>query len=217
MEDLDMIGAEEPAEEADHGYSLWDLFRYRSVRVMALVCAGMDMIIEFVYDGSLLSLDKIGEDVYVNQILVGLVEIGAAVFCSWVVVRVNRKPFSRYSLALIGLFTLIIGVLNLLFGHVNDEINVHAIVEMVMLGCMRFIISSLWAMLFVFFTELFPSRITSLSFGWISAMGTVGAVSAPFIRLVTADTTMFVMSALSFFSIFLLTLLPETKGKTIRQ
>ena len=102
IEDLDVIGAEEPAEEADHGYSLWDLFRYRSVRVMALVCAGMDMIIEFVYDGTLLSLDKIGEDVYVNQILVGLVEIGAAVFCSWVVVRVNRKPFSRYSLALIG-------------------------------------------------------------------------------------------------------------------
>jgi hypothetical protein len=138
-------------EEAGQGYSLWDLFKYRSVRAIALVCAGINMIVEFTYDGSLLSLDKIGEDVYVNQILVGLVEIGAAVFCSWVIIRVNRKPFSRNCFALMGLFTLIIGILNLLFGHVNDEINVHAIVEMIIIGFLRFTINSLSSLLYVFF------------------------------------------------------------------
>ena len=84
---------------------------------------------------------------------------------------------------------------------------------MVILAFLRFVLNSVWGVFFVYIAELFPSDITSLSFGWISAMGTVGAVSAPFIRLLTADATMFFMSVLSVVGILMIKGLGETKGK----
>ncbi len=33
----------------------------------------MDLVVEFIYDGTILSLDKIGVNVYLDQILVGFV------------------------------------------------------------------------------------------------------------------------------------------------
>ena len=88
---------------------------------------------------------------------------------------------------------------------------------MVILGFLRFVLNSVWGAFFVYIAELFPSDVSSLSFGWISAMGTVGAVTAPFIRLLTADATMFFMSILSIVGILMVKGLKETKGKEIRQ
>ena len=75
---------------------------------------------------------------------------------------------------------------------------------MIILGFLRFVLNSLWGIFFVYIAELFPSDVSSLSFGWISAMGTTGAVVAPYIRLATADTTYFVMCGLSILAIFLI-------------
>ena len=67
------------------------------------------------YDGTILSLDKIGINVYWDQILVGLVEIFAALYCSWVVVRVKRKKFTCICLGISAVLTMLIGVFALLF------------------------------------------------------------------------------------------------------
>ena len=75
---------------------------------------------------------------------------------------------------------------------------------MVILGFLRFVLNCLWGVFFVYIAELFPSDVSSLSFGWISAMGTVGAVVAPYIRLLTANTTYFVMCGLCVLAIFLI-------------
>ena len=101
-------------------YSLLDLFRYKSLRNITIICALVDLIIEFVYDGTILSLDKIGINVYWDQILVGLVEIFAAIYCSWVVVRVKRKKFTNNCLGLAGIFILVIGILAVFFEHKNN-------------------------------------------------------------------------------------------------
>lgn len=72
----------------------------------------------------------------------------------------------------------------------------HVVFEMVILGLLRFVMNSMWGLFFVYVGELFPTNVLSLAFGWVSAIGTVGAVSAPFIRLLTANATMFIMSGL---------------------
>jgi mannose/fructose/N-acetylgalactosamine-specific phosphotransferase system component IID len=77
----------------------------------------MNCIIEFVYDGTILSLDKIGVNVYLDQILVGFVEIFAALFCSFIIVKMKRKKFMTICWILIGVFTFVIGILTLLFEH----------------------------------------------------------------------------------------------------
>ena len=50
-----------------------DLFRYNSLRKIAIVTGAVNFSVEFIYDGTLLSLDKFGFNVYFNQMLVGLV------------------------------------------------------------------------------------------------------------------------------------------------
>ena len=52
----------------------------------------------------------------------------------------------------------------------------------------------------------------SITCGWVSAIGTIGAFSSPFIRLLTAKTTMFVMSGLCVLVFFVLNGLRETKN-----
>jgi uncharacterized membrane protein (DUF106 family) len=58
--------------------------------------------------------------------------------------------------------------------------------------------------------------VSSLSYGWVSVIGTVGATIAPYIRLATANITMFIIAILCGIIVLLVRLLEETKGKAIR-
>lgn len=80
----------------------------------------------------------------------------------------------------------------------------HVVAEMVVLGCLRFVLNSMWGFFFVYVAELFPSNILSLTFGWVSAIGTVGAFTSPFIRLLTANASMFFMATLCILALFLI-------------
>jgi hypothetical protein len=55
---------------------------------LTIICALIDFIIEFTYDGTLLSLSKLGINVYLDQMLVGILEIFAAIFASYIVSKV---------------------------------------------------------------------------------------------------------------------------------
>ena len=85
------------------------------------------------------------------------------------------------------------------------------------MGALRFDLNCVWGIFFVYAAELFPYDITSLSLGFISAVGTVGAFLAPFIRLFTAKNTMLIMSVFCFFTIPLIRILKETKGKPLKK
>ena len=54
-----------------------------------------------------------------------------------------------------------------------------------------------------------------MSFGWVSIVGNIGATISPFIRLATAEFTLFLMAILNIISVFLVTQLKETKGLEI--
>ena len=82
---------------------------------------------------------------------------------------------------------------------------------------LRFNLNCVWGIFFVYAAELFPSDITSLSLGFISAVGTIGSFISPFIRLLTAKNTMFAMSFMCLLAIPLLMRLRETKGIAIQQ
>lgn len=141
-------------------------------------------------------------NVYLDQILVGFVEVFAAAFCSWIVVRVRRNAFLKMCLVLVAIFTTIIGILSLLFEHKDNELNFHVVMEMITLACLRFVMNSMWGLFFVYVAELFPANVISITFGWISLVGTVGAFASPFIRLWTAKMTYFFMAGLCIFVFF---------------
>jgi len=43
------------------------------------------------YDSTILSLDKIGMDVHINQFIIGIVEMIGACFSSYIIIVVKRK------------------------------------------------------------------------------------------------------------------------------
>jgi len=72
-----------------------------------------------------------------------------------------------------------------------------------LIAVLRFFINTAWGVFFVFVGELFPTEVSSLSYAWVSIIGTVGAAISPYVRLFTADLTMFVMAILGVVNIFL--------------
>lgn len=77
---------------------------------------------------------------------------------------------------------------------------------------MRFVLSSLWGFYFVYLSELYPSEVTSIAYGYMSAVGTLAASASPYIKLAAKDSSMIVMSAMSFVAVGHVWCLKETKG-----
>lgn len=164
-------------------------------------------MLEFIFDGTLLSLDKFGINVYFDQILVGLVEVFAAIFGAYIVERVFRKFYISVAVVLIGVVSLVMGIEALTYHRTANEIDYHTIIEMVLIAVIRFLISSVWGVFFVFITELFPVEVSSLSYGWVSVVGCVGATVSPYIRLATANLTMFLIAVLCAVTLYFVSLL----------
>jgi len=63
---------------------------------------------------------------------------------------------------------------------------------------MRFVLSSLWGFYFVYLTELYPCEITSISIGYMNAVGALAATASPYIKLVAKSWSMVIMAGMSF-------------------
>jgi MFS family permease len=120
---------------------------------------------------------------------------------------VFRKFYITLAITIIGVVSLVMGIEILTYHHTSNEINYHTIIEMILLAILRFLINSVWGVYFVFVSELYPAEVSSLSYGWVSVIGTVGACIAPYIRLATANMTMFIIAILCGVTIFLVRLL----------
>ena len=76
------------------------------------MCGIINFVMEFIYDATILSLDKIGFSVYANQFIVGLVEILAALAGTYLVIVVKRRDFVMYSMAIGACITLTLAIIS---------------------------------------------------------------------------------------------------------
>ena len=97
-------------EQKQENYSIIDLFRYRSLRWITIICSLINLVIEFMYDASIFSLDRIGINLYVNQFVVGMVEMMAAVFGCLIVASIYRHNFIMRCMCFCAGTTLMIGI-----------------------------------------------------------------------------------------------------------
>jgi hypothetical protein len=102
-------------------------------------------------------LNKFGVNVYFDQILVGLVEVTAAIFGAYIVPKVFRKFYITLAITIIGVVSLAMGIEILTYHRVNNELDYHTIIEMLLIAILRFLINSVWGVFFVFVSELFPT------------------------------------------------------------
>lgn len=98
------------------------------MRYIAIITALINFIIEFIFDGTLLSVGKFGINVYFDQILVGFVEIFASIFGAYIVSKVFRKYYITIAVTIIGIVSIVMGIESLTYQHTTDEVNVHTIV-----------------------------------------------------------------------------------------
>lgn len=77
--------------------------------MITIVTGTINFSVEFIYDGTLLSLGKFGFNVYFNQILVGLVEIFGAIFAVYMIPKVERKKFLTFALLALAIVCAVMG------------------------------------------------------------------------------------------------------------
>jgi hypothetical protein len=78
------------------------LFKYKSLRLTSYCCGIVNMAIEFIYDGTLFNLNRVGLNLYTNQMIIGAAEMVAAMYANFIVFRVRRKRYTIAGLILIG-------------------------------------------------------------------------------------------------------------------
>ena len=85
-----------------------------------MTTAAINFGIEFVFDGTLLSLDKFGLNVYFDQMLVGIVEICAAIFAAYIIPKVARRTYIMAGCAIIALVSIGMGIETLTYHHKSN-------------------------------------------------------------------------------------------------
>jgi len=88
--------------------------------LIAIITGIINFSIEFIYDGTLLNLDKFGLNVYFNQMTVGLVEIFAAIFAVYVIPKTNRKKYTTIALIVITVVCICMGIEAMIYSHTDD-------------------------------------------------------------------------------------------------
>lgn len=83
---------------------------------------------------------------------------------------------------------------------------------MLLLAIFRFLLTSVWGVFYVHISELIPPHTTSIAFGFISSIGTLGAFASPYIRLAAAKTAFFVEAGFCLLGAYLVGKLRETKN-----
>lgn len=89
--------------------------------------------------------------------LIGILEVFAAIFASMIVSKVERKKYCQISFFLIAIFTSVLGILSLIEDHQNDRVDTVTILQMMFLGLLRVTLNCVWGVFFVFIAELYPS------------------------------------------------------------
>ncbi|XGW08491.1 hypothetical protein V3C99_011096 [Haemonchus contortus] len=161
----------------------------------------------FVYFGLSLYSTKLAGDPYTNYLLMGLVELPAYIAGPIALEKYGRK-FVVSGTHLLAAICFIIP----LFAGDDSRLS---------LGCWlmgKFAISCAFMSLFVYASEIFPTSIRNVSVGLCSVLSRLGAIAAPYIRLLGSiwpSSPMYLLASMSFLASVLTCLLPETHRKPL--
>ncbi|KAF0303185.1 Solute carrier family 22 member 3 [Amphibalanus amphitrite] len=165
-----------------------------------------------VYYGLGMNATQLGSSVYVNFILVQLIEIPAAISCIFVLDPWGRKLSLALFFALSGIGSIVSGVCSSGRSAAMETVTV----AMAVLG--KYGSSATFAIVFVYGAELFPTDLRNSGIGMSSAAGRVGSIIAPFIISLGGSSQvlpMTIFGMLSLIGAFITVFLPETYGENL--
>lgn len=162
------------AEVENTGTSVFDLFRYKSLRMKALASGLVFFGIQLIYYSTSFNLGNVGLSIYLNQTIVGVSEGIGYLAAEIAIPKVKRRKASFIGMGLSSVFCLVLA-------FIPSDSGAGKIISVAFLFAMRFTLSMFWAIFYVYLAEMFPTRVRSLAFGWASALGTIGSSASPYL------------------------------------
>lgn len=142
---------------------------------MKSVAAGIVFFgIQTVYYSVAFNLGNVGNNIYVNQVIVGVSEGIGYLAAEIAIPKVYRKKWSFLGMGISSTLCLALAL-------VGSSNKITSAISVGLLFVMRFSLCMFWAIFYVYLAEIFPTRIRSLAFGWASALGTIGSALSPYL------------------------------------
>ncbi|CAK93551.1 unnamed protein product (macronuclear) [Paramecium tetraurelia] len=161
-------------EKNQRMYTAWDLVRNKSIRYIFIACVMMFFGIQMIYYGISFVSDQLGMNFFTSNYIIAFFELTAYLVTDFFVTKLKRKKSIILGLILVGLMSQ--------YFIIQFDNSLFIIMQGILAGMMRFIICVIWALAFVYVSELFPSVVRSLALLLISAGGSIGSIVQTFLN-----------------------------------
>ncbi|XP_037079434.1 organic cation transporter protein-like [Pollicipes pollicipes] len=196
-----------PHEDRRH-VSVWELLRVPTVRYRTLNMWFNWFANVFVYYGLLFAFVGVGDDIYLNTLIGGAVEIPAYLFSIAICLLLGRRWPIAIMMVLTGAFLL--ATIGIRPGAYHRDWPV-----LVLTMLARFCITSSFGIVYVYAAEVFPTVLRNTGVSSSSTCGRIGAIIAPFVAGSVAyyiHLPAIVLGVVSIIAGLLILLMPETRG-----
>ena len=184
------------------------LFKTRKVAVTTLVQGYSWMFTNMVYYGLSLGADDLGGNLYLNYILVSIMEFPALVSAIYLCDKFGRKKTVLSSAIIASISCTIVSFIPI--SHEAKYIRT----TLAMSG--KFFVSITYNGIYTWSVELLPTEIRSAGMGFLQITGRIGSAASPFIvkglKTVYEPAPFITMGSLGLIGFLLQFILPETKG-----
>ncbi|XP_065918307.1 solute carrier family 22 member 15-like [Dysidea avara] len=200
-------------EESTTSSSVLDLFSFSTICTRTSVMMACWFSASISYYGLSLGANNLSDNLYVSCALMGLVELPGLLVCILAVDRYGRKMSLVSSLLLTGIACICSGAVQWISQY-NPLIGT----TMVLSLTGKFGVSTAFAVLYIYASELFPTEVRNKGLGVTSVAARVGGILAPFVTLLnywSLGLPLIVMGLVPLISGLMSLLLPETKGKSL--
>lgn len=175
IEDLNKI--ELPHDSADENKaSLIDLFKHKSLRMITISTGFAFLGIQTIYYFTSLNLGNAGFNMLINQEIIGGSEIAGYIVAEIIISKIRRRPFSLLGMGISSAVCLVLAILT----SIGNSTGL-LILETIGLIINRLVVCCFWSIFFVYVAELYPTKVRSLGYGWVSAVGMIGSAISPFL------------------------------------
>jgi len=196
-------------------FSIIDLFRYKSLRVMTILLIILDCVFYLQYLAPTLMLDQFDFNIFING---GAIE-SAQIFVGFIgYFTIGKMPRRIYGVVSFGIIAACSIALIFIWDQDNTE-NTELSSNIIVLIFIFFIeltVSNAFNFYAVYLNELYPTQIRIVGIGFIKVFGSITAmVSSQIINacINSGFKIMLLFALLAIISMIIYYLLPETKGK----
>ncbi|XP_038180181.1 solute carrier family 22 member 13-like [Arvicola amphibius] len=197
-----------PEKTGPSGNAL-DLFRHPYLRKVTLILIAVWFVDSLVYYGLGLQVGDFGLNIYLTQLIFGVVEMPARFSSIPIMEKLGRKWSLLGSLTLAGTMCIIIIFIP---AGLPMVVTVLAVVG-------KFASSSAFTISYVYTAELYPTIIRQTGMGLVSIFSRIAGIITPLVMLLEQyhrAVPMIIFGSFPIMAGLLCALLPETRGQTLK-